>query len=70
MAAAAAARREPPGGGRRNQEEVETLHRELREAQVMHSSLLRIVRTAVRSQLRGGMGSTKQLIDIVHTRCH
>ncbi len=35
MAAAAAARREPTGGGgRRSQEEVETLHRELREAQV------------------------------------
>ena len=33
MAAAAAARREPAGGGR-SQEEVETLHRELREAQV------------------------------------
>lgn len=35
MAAAAAARREPAGGGgRHRQEEVETLHRELREAQV------------------------------------
>jgi len=36
MAAAAAARRELPGGARRSQEEVETLHRELREAQVCH----------------------------------
>lgn len=35
MAAAAAAHREAPGGGRRNQEEIETLNRELREAQVM-----------------------------------
>lgn len=34
MAAAAAARREPAGGRGRSQEEVETLHRELREAQV------------------------------------
>ncbi|CAM9771908.1 unnamed protein product, partial [Ectocarpus sp. 6 AP-2014] len=33
MAAAAAAHREPPGGRGRSQEEVETLHRELREAQ-------------------------------------
>ena len=32
MAAAAAARREPPSG--RDREEVESLHRELREAQV------------------------------------
>lgn len=34
MAAAAAARREPPGRRGHNPEEVETLHRELREAQV------------------------------------
>lgn len=34
MAAAAAAHRESSGGRGRSQEEVETLHRELREAQV------------------------------------
>lgn len=38
MAAAAAAHRETPGGGRRNQEEIETLNRELREAQVTSRS--------------------------------
>lgn len=37
MAAAAAARREPAGGRGRSQEEVETLHRELREAQVEYN---------------------------------
>lgn len=37
MAAAAAARREPAGGRGRSQEEVETLHRELREAQVQYN---------------------------------
>lgn len=36
MAAASTARREPAGGRGRNLEEVEPLHRELREAQVEH----------------------------------
>lgn len=44
MAAAAAARREPAGRGR-NQEEIETLHRELREAQVKHKKNPEILKT-------------------------
>lgn len=39
MTAAAAARRERPGG--RDHEEVETLHRELREAQVRQTLIRR-----------------------------
>lgn len=66
MAAAAAARREPAGGRGRSQEEVETLHRELREAQVEYNITSA---TDEDKQTADGRDSTSSDVDTTSLDC-